>query len=147
MFSFGKPLSDRKAPAYAERFGCDLQARSRLLALVFVAIHFIDNIAHPSDRQMKRIGNLLRRFVVFDVAAKNLIEYIVLWKGIGVLLIGPQLGGGRLNEDIVGNGISVPLVRDPRQRVDQRFGNVADDGQAAAHVAVERAIADRELAL
>ena len=38
-------------------------------------------------------------------------------------------------------------VHEPRQVVDQRLGHVVDHRQAAAHVAIERAVADGELGL
>ncbi len=37
-------------------------------------------------------------------------------------------------------------IGDAAQRVDQGLGDVADDGQAAAHIAVQSAVADGELA-
>ena len=49
--SFGEPLCDGKAAADAERLGGDLQAGRGLLALVFVAIHFVDDVAHQLERQ------------------------------------------------------------------------------------------------
>ncbi len=39
------------------------------------------------------------------------------------------------------------FVGDARQRIDQCLRHVADHGEAAAHVAIERAVADGELAL
>ena len=38
------------------------------------------------------------------------------------------------------------IVRDTREAVDHGFRNVADDGEAAAHIAIESAIADGDFA-
>ena len=64
-------MGDWEATADAERLGSDFQARCGLLALVFVAVDFVDDVADQLERKMERIGDLLRRVVVFDIAAQN----------------------------------------------------------------------------
>ena len=121
---------------------------SGLLPLVFVAIDLVDDVANQLDIHARAsaaiCGGALR---LLDVALQNAIEHVVLGKRVGVFLIRPQLRGRRLGEDVLRNRIVMPPVRDARQLVDERLRNVADDGQSAAHVAVQSAVADGEFAL
>src|SRR5580704_4952666 len=145
--SFGEPLGYGETAPNTKCFRGDFQPGRSLLALIFVAIHLIYNIAHQGYGQMKRIGDLLGRLVAFDIEAQDLIEHFVFWERIGILLVGPQLGGWRLDEYVLRDGVRMALVRDAGERIDERFRHVADHCEAAAHVAVERAIADGQFAL
>ena len=75
------------------------------------------------------------------------IEHVVRRQRVLVGLVGPQLGARRLGERRRRESRPACRVDVARQSIDQRLRHVADHGQPAAHVAVQRAVADRELAL
>ncbi len=133
--------------ADAESFGGDLQARRGLLPFVFVAIHFVDDVAHQFDGQTRVVRRSARRLhnpphrpcrtrsstsysgseSVSFWSARNSAEggFVKTLSGIA-----PDAGGCHA-----------------RKRVNQRLRHVADHGQAAAHIAIERAVADGQFAL
>src|ERR1700687_1232244 len=85
-----KPLSDGEAPPDAERFRGDLQPGGRLLPLVFVAVHFINDVLDQPAIETQAIGDLLRRPVLLDIGFEDGIENVIGWQGGGVLLVRPQ---------------------------------------------------------
>ena len=83
-----------------------------------------------------------------DVPVEDRLQHVVGRQRVLVGLVGAQLGRRRLGDGVAGM-ISRPalLVDVLGQLVDRGLGHVADDRQPAAHVAVERAVADGQLAL
>src|SRR4051794_10173405 len=95
-------MSDRESAAYSERFRSNLQAGSGLLALVFVAIHFPDNVSYQILRDVLAGCNLLNRLIALYVSRKNTVQNFIFRKAVGILLVGAQLGRGWLDECILG---------------------------------------------
>ena len=70
-------------------------------------------------------------------------------------LVRPQLRGRRLRDDVLRDhapvrperAVGLPLIAQPRQPIDLRLVEVLTPDVAAAHVAVERGVADRHLRL
>ena len=88
-------------------------------------------------------------------AAQDIVQHRIGRQGILVLLVRAQLGRGRLGDDPLGDHIAVPHQRAGRhvgiapfrQFKDFRLVEILQRIVAAAHVAVERRVADRHLAL
>jgi hypothetical protein len=79
-----------------------------------------------------------------DVALEDGVEHVVGRQAVLVGLVGAQLGARGLSIGLGNRGmISARRAVDPAgERVDLRLEDVGDHGEAAAHVAVERAVAD-----
>src|SRR5229473_1425938 len=60
-------LCDGKGAAHAEGLGGNLQARRRLLALIFIAVHAERHLAYQLEAESIVVGNLLRAAQIFDV--------------------------------------------------------------------------------
>jgi len=89
-----------------------LSGRERPLTFVFVASTLL-TISRTRTQASQRIRDLLRRLVVFDVAAQNLVRHRIR-QGIGVLLIG-RSSPMALGEHVFRNRIIMPLVGDTRK--------------------------------
>ena len=83
---------------------------------------------------------------MFHVAFHDAVQHIIGRQAVLVGLVGTQLGRGRPGDDALGNDLAVAVAPDG-QAVDQGLGHVLDDGEAAGHVAVQRAIAGGHLGL
>ena len=83
--------------------------------------------------------------LVFDVKFEDGVEDFVRRKGVLVFLVEPKFGTGRFIEGVPWDNFPMPI--DPAgDLIHAAFWQVGNDCQAAAHVAVNRAVADRELA-
>ena len=105
--------------------------------------------AHDLLHRLGRIAggdDLAGRFVVFHVAFHDAVQHIIGRQAVLVGLVGTQLGRGRPGDDALGNDLAIAVAPDG-QAVDQGLGHVLDDGEAAGHVAVQRAIAGGHLGL
>ena len=144
-----KPLRGRNAPAHAERFRRHFQSRRGLAAFVFVQVDQANHALAPSSRRSRRRRCPRRIFPArrraSRIASSNSYGGSESWS----VWSGRNSADGALVIDDAGI-IPVPRVRvgiDPfRQPIDHRLRHVADHGQTAAHVAVKRAIADRDFA-
>ena len=114
-------------------------------AFVFAAVNQPDGFADGGFAESggEHFGDA---HIFFDIGFENRVEHIIRRERVAVFLVGPQFGGrralngGRRNDDAL-------LVAPAAEIEYQRFRNVFDDGEAAGHIAVERAVAGGELAL
>ena len=74
------------------------------------------------------------------------VQHIVGRQAVLVLLVGPQLGRWRLAQSRLRDDRTLGIDR-AGDFVDQGFGHIREHGQATAGVAIERAVAGRDLAL
>ena len=114
--------------------------------------------ARTVSRSKPAADDLLDGVVLLDVGLQDRVEDVVGRQGVGVLLARPQLRRRRLGERRLRDhraqdrrvhrvGQAGRGVAPAGELVDQRLGDVLDHGEAAGHVAVERRVADRVLAL
>ncbi len=140
-------LGDGHPPAETKSAAGDFQARRGLAALVFAPID------QPDDAQnrllVESVGDDLGgAFLLFHVPMQDRVQHVVGGKRILIRLIGAKLGAGDLVDAALGNQLAPGLPVDPAgQFPNGGLGHVADDRQAAAHVAVERAISHGDFAL
>ena len=88
------------------------------------------------------------RRVVLDVALEDRVEYVVGRQALVVALVGSQLGRRRLFEHVGGNDVATgAFVAPTGEREHERLGNVADHREPTGRVAVQRGVADGDLAL
>src|SRR5512134_1781913 len=78
--SFEVPLGNGEAPPDPEGLGGHSEPGSRLLALVLVAVHLIDDLTDQLDGQATGICNLVGREVVLYAAAQNDVEHLIIRK-------------------------------------------------------------------
>ena len=96
-------MCDGKAAPHAERFGGDSQPGRSLLPFVFVAVDFVDDIAHHFLGEIGLARDFGDGFVALDVTGEYGIEHAVFRKAVGILLIRTKLGGRRFGKHIFGN--------------------------------------------
>ena len=91
-------------------------------------------------------GDLVDFLPLLDVELEDPVEDVVRRERVLVGLVRAQLGGRRLGHRRLGDDLA--LAVDPaRDAIDHGLVHVAEERQAAGHVAVERAVADGELGL
>src|SRR5579871_74718 len=94
---------DRVAPVPAEGSATDPDAGGRLTTLVLVAFHQIEN--PPYRRPIEAAcGNLIDRQILFNESLEDRIQNLVRRQAVSILLVGPELGGGRPIDDSRGDG-------------------------------------------
>ncbi len=91
------------------------------------------------------LRNLTRCFVALDVGRQHRVQVGVVGKRVAVELAGTQFGRRRLRKNRLGDAFAFAVDR-AAQRVHLGLHHVADHGERADHVAVERAVAGRHLA-
>ena len=86
-----------------------------------------------------------QRLQLHHVGFQNGVEDFIRRQRVLVSLVGAQLRGRRFGDGIAGDGLALAVhpLRDP---VHHRLGHVGDDREPAAHIPVERAIADGDFA-
>ncbi len=97
---------DRIAPIAAEGPAAHAHAGRRLAALVFVALHQIQDAPHGGSIEAAR-GDLIDRQVLFDEGLEDRVENFIRRQAVGVLLIETQLGRGRPLDDARGNHLRI----------------------------------------
>lgn len=84
----------------------------------------------------------------FDGVFEDFVQHRIGRQAVLVLLVGRQLGRGRLVDDGLGNQLSARTVVDvARQLEDLGLVQIAQQAQAAVGVAIQRAVAHRDLGL
>ena len=91
-------------------------------------------------------GDLFDLPPLLDVELQDVVQHLVRRERVLIGLIRAQLGRGGLGDRRLRDHGAL-AVQPARHAVDHRLVHVAEEGQAAAHVAVERAVADRQLRL
>src|SRR5205085_815967 len=139
------------APVLAEAAMRHADAHGRLPALVFVDADQPGDAFDHGAVETRR-DDLLHALVVLHVTLKDRIEDLIGRQAVLVDLPGPQLRAGRTRDDPIGNradagAVRVVHVAPAREPEDRRLQDVLDHGEAARHVAVQRAIAGGHLAL
>src|SRR4029077_4361873 len=81
--------SDGKTAAVAEGLGRNLNARSRLLALVLGAVHHSDHAPHHFDVETMIGGDPLGRVRILHVVFEDRVKNLVGRQRVTVFLIGP----------------------------------------------------------
>ena len=71
---------------------------------------------------------------------QNLVEQFVRRKTVLIGLVRAQFGGGRFVKNRQ-RDIRRAAVSPARNPIDHHLGQIRDDGQAAVHIAIERAVA------
>ena len=126
-------------------------AHGGLAALVLVDAQQARHFVHVGLG--KAVGHdVCRVLVVLHVALDDGIQHLVLGQAVLVLLVGAQLGTGRTGDDALGDGVAAGAIRvvgiaPPRQPEHHGLDHILDDGKAARHVAVQRAVAGGHFAL
>src|SRR6267378_6609764 len=138
-------LRDRHFAAHPESAASYLQSERGLLSLVFVKINAA---LHPAYRFFIKPArdDITGTQVFFDVKLQDLIENFVWRQCVLIFLIWFQLCAWRLFNRRSWNDFALPV--DPaRQLINHGLRNIADHGQPASHVAIERAISNSQFAL
>src|SRR5580700_1310392 len=124
----------------------NLEPRSRLLALVFGAIHHPDHAPHYRNVDAPLSSDAFGRMRFFHVILEHGIENVVRRQRVAVSLIGTQFSRRRLLERGTRNHFAtrVYVLTDP---VDQRFRNVGNHREPAHHVSIESAVTHAQFTL
>src|SRR5579859_6543179 len=138
--SWDEALSDGKWAAEAEGARGDFKAGSGLFALVFVAVDEHGDVSNELQIVAKVLGNLHGCFHFFDIGLQNAVQHFVRRQRVRVLLIWTQLGAGGFLDSRAGNQFPLAIYVFG-ELVDHELGNIGNDGEAAGHVAVQRAVA------
>ncbi len=114
------------------------------MALVFVRLHLVGD---PADRLRRESPgrDFLGGQLLFDIEPQDFVEHLVRRKCVLVLLVRPQFRAGRLVDRVARDDLAVP-VDVAGQLIDHHFGHIGNEGHAAGHVAVDRAITDGQFA-
>ncbi len=149
MGEFGvEALGDGHSAAEAEGAGGDFEAWGHLFAFVFGEVDESDDAVDGG--LVEAAGDdVVDGLFLFDVAFDDGVEDVVGGEGVLVFLVGLEFGAGGFGDGVVGDGaiggfagFFPVLVDEVCEVVDHGFWDVGDDGKAAAHVAVEGAVAD-----
>jgi len=139
-------LRDGHAAAEAEGAAGDFNAGGGLAALVFAAVDEA-NDAHDRRGVEAFIDDLGGAFFLLHISEEDRVEQFIRWKGVLVGLVGAEFGAGDFVDAGLGDERAAGAGVDPAGHFpDLGFGEVTDEGEAAAHVAVEGAVADGEFA-
>src|SRR5208337_4696006 len=147
----GERLSDIEfggngdAPPHAEGLGGDLQARGRLPPFVLTAVNGPDHPPHRVGLEAP-VHNILVGTTLHQVIIHDPVQDFIRRQGILVFLVGAQLRRWGPPEDLSGDQLPLP-VKVVRQLVNHGLGDVGQDAQTTAHVAVKGAVAHRQFAL
>src|SRR5687767_7534811 len=140
-------VDDGEAPVPAKRARRDLHADRALAALVLGAV---DHAEDPADgvRSKAPGDDVLGAHALLDVGFEDRVELRIWRQRVLVLLIGAQLGRRRaLEHGLRDDALARAGVDVARELIDEGLRHVLDHGEAAGHVAVERRVADGDLAL
>ena len=139
-------LHDRNPPADAEGEGGYFEAGGGLLSFVFVEVHFAD---HVVDHGLgKALGDQVATGeAFFHVAFEDRVEDVVGREAVLIHLARAEFGARGLFDGVERDNLATGSrcgggIYPAGQGKDLGFKDVADHGEAAAHVAVERAVAD-----
>ena len=149
-----EPVRDRVAAIAPEAAAADLHAGRRLPAFVFGGVQHLLDAHHDRARRNGR-RDLVDRLLLLDEARENRVELVVGRKRVLVGLVRPKLRGRRTRERTLGNHLAErPLckrrpvrVAPARQAIDLGLVDILEHGKPAAHVAIQRGVADRHLRL
>ncbi len=119
----------------------NLEARSGLFALVFIAIDEGGDIANQFQVEAGFDSDLLRTFHFFNIGFQDAVQDLVRRKGVRVLLIWTELGRGRFLQSRARDQFPF-AINVAGQLVDHEFGNIGDNGETASHITVESAVTD-----
>ena len=139
-------LHDWNPSADAEGEGGDFQAGGGLLSFVFVEVHFPDHVV--DDGLGEALGDQVATGeAFFHVAFEDSVEDVIRREAVLIHLAGAEFGARGLfdgveRDDLATGSRCGGRIYPPRQGEDLGFEDVADHGEATAHVAVERAVAD-----
>src|SRR5207248_4678404 len=141
----GVAVGDRHPLVPAEGARRDLDSRRSLPALVLAAV---DELDHACDRLwvVTRGDQLLGAEVLLDVAHEDRVELFVRREAVGVLLSRLQLGRRRLGDHALRDHLA-ERVAVAAELVNGGLGDVLEHGETARSVAVQRAVARRDLGL
>jgi hypothetical protein len=126
-------------------------ANGRLTAFVFVDFDKLGDALHVR-RCKSCCQNLLDALVVFHVAFKDGVQHFVRWQAVLVGLVGTQLRTRGSGDDALRNWFCarakrIVFVTPIGQLKNRRFGHIFNHRKTTRHIAVERAITRRHLAL
>src|SRR5688500_16207501 len=109
-------------------------------------MYLFDDLSHRFYRNTGMFVDSQVRIVVFYVSPQDPIEHVVLVQRIGVLMNRPNLGRSECCKYVLRNGAVMSLVSDARKSIIECLGNVADHCQPPAHISIESAVTNSELA-
>jgi hypothetical protein len=110
----------------------------------------VDQAEHAGDHGAVEAGggDFIEALVLLDTALEDRVQQRVLGQRVAVLLVLAQLGGGRTVDGGLRNDLAPGRAVAPAAEVEHEgLGHVLDHREAAGHVAVQGAVADRGLAL
>jgi len=137
-------VGDGHAPVAAEGLRRDLDAGRALAAFIFAEVDQSNGFQNSGFIKV-RGKHGINAHVFFNIGFEDRVEHFVGRERIGVLLIGSKLRRGRALNRRGRNGEA--LFVSPAAEIEHEcFGNVFDDGEAAGHIAIEGAVADRDFA-
>lgn len=137
---------DGHAAAESERAAGDFEAWGGLSSFVLASVDHA-NDAEDGCLIETLLHDLCGSQVLLDISVEDGVEEFIRREGVLVGLVWLQFGGWRLGDAVAGNQFTPGGVVDVLgEAVDVGFGDIADDGESAAHVAIEGAVAGGELA-
>ncbi len=139
-------VGDGHAPVLAEGARGEFDAHRPLAALVLAGLDLADDREHQLA-VVPRARDLLYPAALLDVHLQDGVEHLVGGQGIGVQLVGSELGRGRPLDYLRRDELAaIQFVDVARQAVDVPLEKILDESETPHHVAVEGAVAHGELA-
>ena len=137
-------LGDGHASADAEGAWGDFEAGDGLGAFEFILDDAFDDPADDFFGEAE-VDDLLNGELIFDEGLEDGIEDGVRGERIVIALEGFEFCAGGFGDGVFGDDflVAIDVVG---ELIDGGFWDIAEDGEAAAHIAVESAVADGEFA-